>query len=429
MSMENYWIATEERLLPEAGSLGELLESLRGRVSPALIGDREWERVVHRAGDLPVTMAAFPFGFELPLHEPRPRADFGVSVVGGSRSARVLRGAGAIGGGGLVHGAHRRVAARVGAGGVPAAPRRRPKDAAGVRHRAGAGRRPPGAAGVRHRAGAGRRLPGAAGVRRRAGARRRLPGAGDLPLSRGMAAGRRRPAGSGPRCRGRRDRLRRRLGARRRRAPAGGAGVLGDAAGDNGAGRRGLSLAIQGTSPCGHGLHHDSRRHGVPRKADWPGSSAAVHATLSPLEERGAFAHMGVHFDLRAHGTGPRLGISLFAARRSGSRTSGTGRRSSTACASSVSPWRRSCRRSPARRRERKPCSASRPVRAPAGHPPHQALARRGAGRADQGIRLPAADGFRARRLTPRGPVIPLCESGDPRRCWRGWEGKPAISP
>ena len=87
MNMENYWIATEERLLPEAASLGELLKSLRGRVSPALIGDREWERVVNRAGGLPVTMAAFPFGFELPLHEPRPRADFGVSVVGGSRSA------------------------------------------------------------------------------------------------------------------------------------------------------------------------------------------------------------------------------------------------------------------------------------------------------------------------------------------------------
>ena len=32
-------------------------------------------------------MAAFPFGFELPLHDPRRRADFGVSVVGASRSA------------------------------------------------------------------------------------------------------------------------------------------------------------------------------------------------------------------------------------------------------------------------------------------------------------------------------------------------------
>ena len=87
LNMENYWIATEERLLPEARSLGELLAQLRGRVSPVLIGDPEWERVVDRARGLPVTMAAFPFGFELPLHEPRPRADFGVSVVGGSRSA------------------------------------------------------------------------------------------------------------------------------------------------------------------------------------------------------------------------------------------------------------------------------------------------------------------------------------------------------
>ena len=43
MNMENYWIATEERLLPEARSLGELLARLRGRVSPVLIGDPEYD--------------------------------------------------------------------------------------------------------------------------------------------------------------------------------------------------------------------------------------------------------------------------------------------------------------------------------------------------------------------------------------------------
>ena len=48
-------------------------------------------------------------------------------------------------------------------------------------------------------------------------------------------------------------------------------------------------------------------------RADWPGSPSVVDSTLSPLEERGAFAYMGVHFDLQAHGVGPRLGISLFA--------------------------------------------------------------------------------------------------------------------
>ena len=69
---------------------------------------------------------------------------------------------------------------------------------------------------------------------------------------------------------------------------------------------RGLRLAVTGFTTTRDVTEFLER-------AGWPGSSAAVHATLSPLEERGAFAHMGVHFDLRAHGVGPRLGISLFA--------------------------------------------------------------------------------------------------------------------
>ncbi len=79
-------VFTQERLSREAGSLGELLARLRGRVSPVLIGDREWRHLLERAGKLPVTMAALPFGFELPLHEHRPGADLGVSVVGGTGS-------------------------------------------------------------------------------------------------------------------------------------------------------------------------------------------------------------------------------------------------------------------------------------------------------------------------------------------------------
>ena len=87
MSFEEAWAATEECLENEAGSLGELLERLRGRIPPILIGETQWQRMVERARDLPVSLAAFPFGFELPLHEIRPGADFGVSIVGGSRSA------------------------------------------------------------------------------------------------------------------------------------------------------------------------------------------------------------------------------------------------------------------------------------------------------------------------------------------------------
>ena len=87
MSATEQWPNTEKRLLQEADSLGTLLERLRGYVSPVLIGDQEWDRVLRRAYELPVTMAAFPFGFEIPLHDARPGADLGVSLVGGSRSA------------------------------------------------------------------------------------------------------------------------------------------------------------------------------------------------------------------------------------------------------------------------------------------------------------------------------------------------------
>lgn len=87
MNIDEQWTATEDRLLHETHSFGEMLERLRGRISPLLIGDREWDGLLARASELPATIAAFPFGFELPLHEPRPRADLGVSVVGGSQPA------------------------------------------------------------------------------------------------------------------------------------------------------------------------------------------------------------------------------------------------------------------------------------------------------------------------------------------------------
>ena len=38
-------------------------------------------RVLDCAAKLPITMAALPFGFELPLHESAPEADFGASLA------------------------------------------------------------------------------------------------------------------------------------------------------------------------------------------------------------------------------------------------------------------------------------------------------------------------------------------------------------
>lgn len=77
---------TQDRLAKEGADLAELLGHLRGRISSALIGEREWERVLDCARALPITMGAQPFGFELPLHDHRPRADFGASLASCNRS-------------------------------------------------------------------------------------------------------------------------------------------------------------------------------------------------------------------------------------------------------------------------------------------------------------------------------------------------------
>ena len=82
---------TEERLSEEGGTMGELLGRFRSRISPILIGDAQWERVLECASGFPVTMGALPFGFELPMHERRPEADFGASLASGTRTAEFFR--------------------------------------------------------------------------------------------------------------------------------------------------------------------------------------------------------------------------------------------------------------------------------------------------------------------------------------------------
>ena len=82
---------TQDLLAQEGGTMGDLLGHFRNRVSPALIGDAEWDDVLACAGTLPITMGALPFGFELPLHMPQPQADLGVSMAHGTRSAEFFR--------------------------------------------------------------------------------------------------------------------------------------------------------------------------------------------------------------------------------------------------------------------------------------------------------------------------------------------------
>ncbi|MDE0336004.1 MAG: hypothetical protein OXI64_13665 [Defluviicoccus sp.] len=87
MEIDDAIALTQDRLVEEGGTMAELLGHLRNRISPVLIGDRQWERILECAAKLPITMGALPFGFELPLHEPSPEADFGASLASGTRTA------------------------------------------------------------------------------------------------------------------------------------------------------------------------------------------------------------------------------------------------------------------------------------------------------------------------------------------------------
>ena len=88
METDEAIVRVQDRLAGEGGSMGELLGHFRNMIPPVLIGDREWERVLECADRLPITMGAFPFGFELPLHERNPEADLGVSLTSGTEAAR-----------------------------------------------------------------------------------------------------------------------------------------------------------------------------------------------------------------------------------------------------------------------------------------------------------------------------------------------------
>ena len=90
MEFDQAVMLTQDRLAEEGGDMSDLLGYFRNRVSPVLIGDPEWERILECARQHPITMAAHPFGFELPLHERMPRADFGVSLASGTRAAAVF---------------------------------------------------------------------------------------------------------------------------------------------------------------------------------------------------------------------------------------------------------------------------------------------------------------------------------------------------
>ncbi|MCY3923788.1 MAG: hypothetical protein OXG27_15525 [Chloroflexi bacterium] len=87
MNIEESRAGLEKHMLAQADSVGELLEQFRSRISPTLIDGPGWDRLLERARGLPISLATSGFGFELPLHEPEPRADLGVALFEGSLSA------------------------------------------------------------------------------------------------------------------------------------------------------------------------------------------------------------------------------------------------------------------------------------------------------------------------------------------------------
>ena len=86
MDFETAQKLSQDRLAQEGENIGDLFKLARSWTSEKLIGSREWEEILEVARDLPITMGAFPCGFEIPLHSGLPEADFGVSLTSGTRT-------------------------------------------------------------------------------------------------------------------------------------------------------------------------------------------------------------------------------------------------------------------------------------------------------------------------------------------------------
>lgn len=72
---------TQDRLRQEGGSVADLLEIFRAYVSKNLIDDTQWQAILKAAQQHPIELGALPFGFEFPLHDERPVADFGITLL------------------------------------------------------------------------------------------------------------------------------------------------------------------------------------------------------------------------------------------------------------------------------------------------------------------------------------------------------------
>ena len=283
MSFEEAFADSEKRLLCEAVSLAELLERLRSRVSRQLIGDLQWERLLSRVRKLPATLAANPFGFELPLHAIRPKADFGVTVVGGSRSAAFFEERGQLPDADLSTDAIARLLSET------------TRDASSLRCVAGRGMMLEYDIDSKHHS--AHIPPGIflypidlvpAGDH----TEQRLQDLGIVVNAVVNAAGWDPDSAE----RSQVERLCQALNP----------GTWIQSVGAFPARERGIRIAVAGFRKTGDVM-------GFLGRVGWPGPGSTVAATMSRLEERGAIARIVVHLDARTSGMGPRLGLSFIA--------------------------------------------------------------------------------------------------------------------
>lgn len=283
MRARDEWAVTEEGLRRESRSLGELMERLKGRIPPALVGGRGWEGLVKRARGLPANLAAFPFGFELPLHDRRPVADLGVTVVRGTRAAAFYEGRGR---------------------GEDADPSAR--GAARVLEAIGAEESP-----LRDIVGGNMMLEydigsTASGTHPEPGiflrpAERPIVGDGTGERYRDMEVVLRAMAsaiGRDFRAAEQRE-VERIYGALEPDTRVESFGVFPSR-------ERAVRLAVTGF----RGAHEVMA---FLERAGWRGRLPVVDSAVSRFEERGAFVNLAVHFDVRADGPGPALGLSFLA--------------------------------------------------------------------------------------------------------------------
>ena len=261
----------------------EFLQQIRSRISSQLVGNRAWELTLEHARNLPVTVAALPFGFELPLHDPRPVADFGISVIGGSRSAAFLEEKGKAE---AVGTSSANVAWLLGETEPEDSPLRRI---------------------------VGRKLMLEYDIDIEAHAPFPAPGVFLYPDKGALPGG-----GGDPQLQDLRTVVdavafstQLNLSAEEHRQiedvyRAMQPGTWIQAVGGFPERKGGIRLSVMGFKKA-------SQVVAFLRRVGWPGQDSEVEASASPLEARGAFTYMGVHLDMGADGVGPTLGLNFYA--------------------------------------------------------------------------------------------------------------------